>query len=418
MLSALANIFKIPELRQKIIFTLIMFAVFRMGTHIPVPGVNPAAIEELFQNGNLFGLLDLFSGGAFSKFSIFAMSITPYINAAIIIQLLNVVIPTLEQWSKEGQEGHKKTTKVTRYLTVALAFFQAIGMSIGLRQAILNPNPVSILIIAITLTAGTVFLMWIGEQITAQGVGNGISLIIFAGIVAALPKNLGTIYNYVQAGTISYFNVLLFAIIALAMIVFVIFIDQGYRRIPISYAKRVVGAKTYGGHTSHIPLKVNQAGVIPIIFASSVLMFPVTIAQFVQVPWVNKLAGYFAWGTPLQTTIYALLIIFFTYFYTAVTVKISDMAENLKKYGGFIPGIRPGEPTAEYLDHVMTRITLAGAFFLAFIAILPNLVASATHIEGVYFGGTALLIVVGVAMNTMKQIESMVVMRHYQGFMK
>ena len=418
MFSALANIYKIPELRQKIIFTLIMFAVFRLGTHIPVPGVDPSAIEQLFATGNLFGLLDLFSGGAFSKFSIFAMSITPYINAAIIMQLLTVVIPTLEQWSKEGQEGHKKTTKVTRYLTVALAFFQAIGMSIGLKQAILNPNPVSILIIAITLTGGTIFLMWIGEQITANGVGNGISLIIFAGIVAALPKNLGTIYSYLQAGTISYFNAFVFAVIALLMIIFVIYIQEGNRRIPISYAKRVVGKKTYGGSSSHIPLKVNHAGVIPIIFASSVLMFPVTVAQFIEVPWVTKLAGYFAWGTPLQTTIYALLIIFFTYFYTAVTVKISDMAENLKKYGGFIPGIRPGKPTEEYLDNVMTRITLAGAFFLAFIAILPNLVAGATHIEGVYFGGTALLIVVGVALNTMKQIESMVVMRHYQGFMK
>ena len=418
MFAALANIYKIPELRQKIIFTLVMFAVFRLGTHIPVPGVDPSAIEQLFATGNLFGLLDLFSGGAFSKFSIFAMSITPYINAAIIMQLLTVVIPTLEQWSKEGQEGHKKTTKVTRYLTVALAFFQAVGMSIGLKQAILNPNPVSILIIAITLTGGTIFLMWIGEQITANGVGNGISLIIFAGIVAALPKNLGTIYSYLQAGTISYFNAFVFAVIALLMIVFVIYIQEGNRRVPISYAKRVVGKKTYGGSSSHIPLKVNHAGVIPIIFASSVLMFPVTVAQFIEVPWVTTLAGYFAWGTPLQTSIYALLIIFFTYFYTAVTVKISDMAENLKKYGGFIPGIRPGKPTEEYLDNVMTRITLAGAFFLAFIAILPNLVAGATHIEGVYFGGTALLIVVGVALNTMKQIESMVVMRHYQGFMK
>ena len=418
MFSALANIYKIPELRQKVIFTLIMFAVFRLGTHIPVPGVDPSAIEQLFATGNLFGLLDLFSGGAFSKFSIFAMSITPYINASIIMQLLTVVIPTLEQWSKEGQEGHKKTTKVTRYLTVALAFFQAIGMSIGLKQAILNPNPVSILIIAITLTGGTIFLMWIGEQITANGVGNGISLIIFAGIVAALPKNLGTIYSYLQAGTISYFNAFVFAVIALLMIVFVIYIQEGNRRVPISYAKRVVGKKTYGGSSSHIPLKVNHAGVIPIIFASSVLMFPVTVAQFIEVPWVTTLAGYFAWGTPLQTSIYALLIIFFTYFYTAVTVKIPDMAENLKKYGGFIPGIRPGKPTEDYLDHVLTRITLAGAFFLAFIAILPNMVAGATHIEGVYFGGTALLIVVGVALDTMKQIESMVVMRHYQGFMK
>jgi preprotein translocase subunit SecY len=389
-----------------------------MGTHIPVPGVNPAVIEQLFNTGNLFGLMDLFSGGALSKFSIFAMSITPYINAAIIIQLLTVVIPTLEQWSKEGQEGHKKTTQVTRGLTVVLAFLQAIGMSIGLKDAILNPGIPSILIIAITLTAGTVFLMWVGEQITAQGVGNGISLIIFAGIVAALPKNLQKLYQYLQAGTINGFNIFLFVFIALAMVVLVVMIEQAQRRIPISYAKRVVGLRSYGGHSSHIPLKVTQAGVIPIIFASSVLMFPVTIAQFIDVPWVKTVAGYLAWGTPLQTSLYALLIIFFTYFYTAVTVKISDMAENLKKYGGFIPGIRPGKPTEDYLDHVLTRITLAGAFFLAFIAILPNMIAAMTHIEGVYFGGTALLIVVGVALNTMKQIESMVVMRHYQGFMK
>ncbi|EJO22945.1 preprotein translocase, SecY subunit [Selenomonas sp. FOBRC6] len=419
MLQALGNIFQIPELRQKIVFTLIMFAVFRMGTHIPVPGVDPTAIEQLFAQGTLFGLLDLFSGGAFSKFSIFAMSITPYINAAIIIQLLNVVVPTLEQWSKEGAEGHKKTTKVTRYLTVALAFFQAIGMSIGLKSAILNPSPVNILIIAITLTAGTVFLMWLGEQITANGVGNGISLIIFAGIVAALPKNIGTIYAYVKAGTISYFSVFAFAVIALAMIVFVIHIETGFRRVPITYAKRLVGGRVgSSGHSSHIPFKVNQAGVIPIIFASSVLMFPITVAQFIDVPWVKTAAAYLEWGKPLQTTLYVLMIIFFTYFYTSVTVKIPDMADNLKKYGGFVPGLRPGQATADYLDYVLTRITLAGAFFLAFIAVLPNMVAGATNIQGVYFGGTALLIVVGVALQTMKQIESMVVMRHYEGFMK
>ncbi len=418
MFSALANIFNIPELRQRIIFTLIMFAVFRMGTHIPVPGVDPSAIEQLFNNGSLFGLLDLFSGGAFSKFSIFAMSITPYINAAIIMQLLTVVVPTLEQWSKEGAEGHKKTTRVTRQFTVVLAFLQAVGMSIGLKAAILNPNPVNILIIAITLTAGTTLLMWIGEQITAQGVGNGISLIIFAGIVAALPKNLATIYQYVQAGTINYFSVLLFAVIAVAMIVFVIFVEAGYRRVPITYSKRVVGSRAYGGHTSHIPLKVNQAGVIPIIFASSVLMFPITVVQFIDVPWVKSVAAYLQWGTPLQTSIYVVLIIFFTYFYTAVTVKIPDMAENLKKYGGFVPGIRPGQPTADYIDHVLTRLTLAGSVFLAFIAVLPNLIAGATHIQGVYFGGTALLIVVSVGLHTMKQIEAMVVMRHYEGFMK
>ena len=418
MLEALSNIVKIPELRQRIIFTLIMFAVFRLGTHIPVPGVDPTAIEQLFQNGSLFGLLDLFSGGAFSKFSIFAMSITPYINAAIIMQLLTVVLPTLEQWSKEGAEGHKKTTKVTRQLTVVLAFFQALGMSIGLKAAILNPNPVNILIIAITLTAGTTLLMWIGEQITAQGVGNGISLIIFAGIVAALPKNIGIIYEYLRAGTINYFSVVFFAIIAVSMIVFVIYVEAGYRRVPITYAKRVVGSRAYGGHSSHIPLKVNQAGVIPIIFASSVLMFPLTVAQFVENTTIREIAAYLEWGTPLQTTIYVALIIFFTYFYTAVTVKIPDMAENLKKYGGFVPGIRPGQPTADYMDYVLTRLTLAGSIFLSFIAVLPTLIAGATHIQGVYFGGTALLIVVSVALHTMKQIEAMVVMRHYEGFMK
>ncbi len=392
--------------------------VFRLGTHIPVPGVNAEVIEQLFNSGSLFGMLDLFAGGALSKFSIFAMSITPYINASIIMQLLTVVVPTFESWSKEGEEGRKKISKITRYGTVILGFVQATGMAYGLKDAIINPSIGSILLIALTLTAGTTFLMWLGEQITEKGIGNGISLIIFAGIVSSLPKGIGVIYKYLQAGTISYFNVALFLIIAIAMIVLVIAIQQGQRRIPVQYAKRVVGRKMYGGHSTHIPLKVNQAGVIPIIFASSVLMFPVTIAQFINIPWVKTLAGYFAWGTPLQTALYALMIVFFTYFYTAVTLNISDMAENLKKYGGFIPGLRPGKPTADYLDRVMTRITLAGAVFLAFIAILPNFVAAITHIEGVYFGGTALLIIVGVALDTMKQIEAMVLMRHYQGFMK
>ena len=418
MLSSLVNILKITELRQKVLFTLAMFMVFRLGTHIPVPGVNAEVIEQLFNSGSLFGMLDLFAGGALSKFSIFAMSITPYINASIIMQLLTVVVPTFESWSKEGEEGRKKISKITRYGTVILGFVQATGMAYGLKDAIINPSIGSILLIALTLTAGTTFLMWLGEQITEKGIGNSISLIIFAGIVSSLPKGIGVIYKYLQAGTISYFNVALFLIIAIAMIVLVIAIQQGQRRIPVQYAKRVVGRKMYGGHSTHIPLKVNQAGVIPIIFASSVLMFPVTIAQFINIPWVKTLAGYFAWGTPLQTALYALMIVFFTYFYTAVTLNISDMAENLKKYGGFIPGLRPGKPTADYLDRVMTRITLAGAVFLAFIAILPNFVAAITHIEGVYFGGTALLIIVGVALDTMKQIEAMVLMRHYQGFMK
>ncbi len=418
MLSALSNILKITELRQKVVFTLAMFLVFRAGTHIPVPGVDVSVIEQMFTSGNLFGLLDLFSGGALSKFSIFAMSITPYINASIIMQLITIVVPTFEQWSKEGEEGRKKLTQITRYGTVLLGFIQAIGMAIGLKSAIINPGIASTLLIALTLTAGTTFLMWLGEQITEKGIGNGISLIIFAGIVSRLPDGVYMLYQYLIAGTINIFNVLLFAIIALAMIVLVVAISQGQRRIPVQYAKRVVGRKTYGGHSTHIPLKVNQAGVIPIIFASSVLMFPVTIAQFVDIAWVKTVAGYFAWGTPIQTTLYALLIIFFTYFYTAVTLNISDMAENMKKYGGFIPGLRPGKPTADYLDRVMTRITLAGSIFLAGIAILPNFIAAVTNIPGLNFGGTALLIVVGVALDTMKQIEAIVLMRHYQGFMK
>ena len=418
MLAALANIFRITELRQKVIFTLAMFIVFRAGTHIPVPGVNASVIEQLFRSGNLFGLLDMFSGGALSKFSIFAMSITPYINASIILQLLKVVVPTLEQWSKEGEEGYKKTTKLTRMLTVALAFIQACGMAYGLRMAINNPGIGSILLIALTLTAGTIFLMWIGEQMTARGVGNGISLIIFAGIVSRLPDGLRIIFQYLQAGTVNILNVILFAAIALAMIVFVIMISQGIRKIPVQYAKRVVGKKAYGGHTSYIPLKVNTAGVIPIIFASSVLMFPVTIAQFVDVPWVKTLGKWFEWGSPVQTTLYVLMILFFTYFYTAVSFNIGDLSDNIKKNGGFIPGLRPGKPTTDYLDRVMSRITLAGAIFLSLIALMPHAIGWMTRIEGIYFGGTALLIVVGVALDTMKQIESLVLMRHYHGFMK
>lgn len=418
MLSALANLSQVTELRRKILFTLAMFVVFRAGTHIPVPGVNASMIEQLFNSGNLLGLLDMFSGGALSKFSVFAMSITPYINASIILQLLKVVVPTLEQWSKEGMEGQKKITKITRYGTVLLGFIQALGMAYGLRMAINDPGFFSILLIAITLTAGTVLLMWIGEQITAKGVGNGISLIIFAGIVSRIPDGLHVIYQYLQAGTINALNVLLFAVIAAVMIVFVIAITEGIRKVPVQYAKRLVGRKMYGGHSSYIPLKVNQAGVIPIIFASSILMFPVTIGQFVDVAWIKTVAGWFAWGSPLQTTLYVLMILFFTYFYTAVSININDVADNLKKYGGFIPGLRPGKPTSDYLDKIMTRITLAGAVFLALIALMPNVIGWMTGIEGIYFGGTALLIVVGVALNTMKQIESLVLMRHYQGFMK
>ena len=420
MLDSLSNIFKITELRNKILYTLMMFAVFRAGIHIPVPGVDASVIESLFTSGNLFGLLDLFAGGALSKFSIFAMSITPYINASIIMQLLQSVVPQFEVWSKDGEDGRKKIAKVTRYGTVVLGFVQAAGMAFALRanNALVNNDFLSVFVVAIILTAGTCLLMWIGEQITAYGIGNGISLIIFAGIVARLPDGLETIYQYIQNGTINMFQAFLFAVIALAMIAVVVAVTQGQRRIPIQYAKRVVGRKMYGGHSTFLPLKVNQAGVIPIIFASSVLMFPVTIAQFIENDFVHKIADLFTWGTPLQTALYAILIFIFTYFYTAISINITDMADNMKKYGGFIPGIRAGKPTADYVDNVMTKITLAGAVFLAVVAIIPNFLGSITGVQGVYFGGTALLIVVGVALDTMQQIESLMVTRHYKGFVK
>ena len=420
MLDSLSNIFKITELRNKILYTLMMFAIFRAGIHIPVPGVDASVIESLFTSGNLFGLLDLFAGGALSKFSIFAMSITPYINASIIMQLLQSVVPQFEAWSKDGEDGRKKIAKVTRYGTVVLGFVQAAGMAFALRanNALVNNDFLSVFVVAIILTAGTCLLMWIGEQITAYGIGNGISLIIFAGIVARLPDGLETIYQYIQNGTINMFQAFLFAVIALAMIAVVVAVTQGQRRIPIQYAKRVVGRKMYGGHSTFLPLKVNQAGVIPIIFASSVLMFPVTIAQFIDNEYVHKAADLFTWGTPLQTALYALLIFIFTYFYTAISINITDMADNMKKYGGFIPGIRAGKPTADYVDNVMTRITLAGAVFLAVVAIIPNFLGSITGVQGVYFGGTALLIVVGVALDTMQQVESLMVTRHYKGFVK
>ncbi|WP_314098619.1 preprotein translocase subunit SecY [uncultured Veillonella sp.] len=420
MLDSLSNIFKITELRNKILYTLMMFAIFRAGIHIPVPGVDASVIESLFTSGNLFGLLDLFAGGALSKFSIFAMSITPYINASIIMQLLQAVVPQFEAWSKDGEEGRKKIAKVTRYGTVVLGFVQAFGMAFALRanSALVNNDILSVFVVAIILTAGTCLLMWIGEQITAYGIGNGISLIIFAGIVARLPDGLQTIYQYIQTGTINMFQAFLFAVIAIAMIAVVVAVTQGQRRIPIQYAKRVVGRKMYGGHSTFLPLKVNQAGVIPIIFASSVLMFPVTIAQFIENDFVHKIADLFTWGTPLQTALYAILIFIFTYFYTAISINITDMADNMKKYGGFIPGIRAGKPTADYVDNVMTKITLAGAVFLAVVAIIPNFLGSITGVQGVYFGGTALLIVVGVALDTMQQIESLMVTRHYKGFVK
>jgi preprotein translocase subunit SecY len=417
VLSTLKSAWKTDELRKKIIFTLMMFFIFRIGAHIPVPGVNSDALKGLLEQ-NIFGFIDVVSGGAFKKFTVFAMGIMPYINASIIMQLLTVVVPYFERLAKEGQEGRKKMVQYTRYGTVILGFLQAVGMSLYLRSALETPNVFSYAVIAITLTAGTAFLMWMGELITEKGIGNGISLIIFAGIVSRLPAGINTIFQYLKQGETNIFSVLLFLVIAVVIIAGVVGMHEGQRRIPVQYAKRVVGRKVYGGQSTHIPLKVNQAGVIPVIFAMSILMFPTTIAGFFPnngvAAWILRVLspqhGFYMF-------IYALLILFFTYFYTAVTFNPRDVAENMQKYGGFIPGLRPGKPTADYIDRVLTRITLAGAIFLAFIALLPNLVMALTGLN-LYFGGTSLLIVVGVALETMKQMESHLLMRHYQGFMK
>lgn len=422
MFGALKSSLKAGDLRKRILFTLMMFLVFRIGAHIPTPGINTQAIEALIQGGgNILGFFDVISGGAFKRFSIFAMSITPYINASIIMQLLTVVIPKLERLSKEGEEGRKKITQYIRYATVALGFIQALGMAFTLRAAgaLTNPGIGSYMMIAITLTAGTAFLMWLGEQITEKGIGNGISLLIFAGIVASVPGALYRIYQGLIAGTINVFSVILLLVIAALVITAIVAVNEGQRRIPVQYAKRVVGRRVYGGQSTHIPLKVNQAGVIPVIFASSILLFPTTIAQFFQGNAISQwIQDVFRWGGPTHTAFYAVLIIFFTYFYTSITFNPMDVADNMKKHGGFIPGLRPGRPTAEYLDKILTRVTLSGAVFLALIAILPTFVLLATNIQNVYFGGTGLLIVVGVALETMKQIESHLLMRHYQGFMK
>lgn len=419
MINTLKAAWQIEELRRKLLFTLAMLFVFRLGAHVPVPGVDSKIFADLVASNTLFGFFDVISGGAFKNFSVFAMSITPYINASIIMQLLTVVIPHLERLAKEGEEGRKKITQYTRYLTVVLAFLQALGTTAALRQAMGHPTVWTYLVVAITLTAGTALLMWLGEQITEKGIGNGISLLIFAGIVSSLPAALASLVEYLQTGTINFLSLLLLLVIAALVTAGIVAVQEGQRRIPVQYAKRVVGRRVYGGQSTHLPLRVNQAGVIPVIFASSIMMFPEQIARwFVGNAVAEWYLSVFSWGTFLHTIFYALLIIGFTYFYTAVIMNPVDMADNIKKYGGFIPGIRAGRPTAEYISRVMARVTLAGAVFLAIIAILPNFVLIATKIPNIYFGGTSLLIVVGVALDTMKQMESHMLMRSYQGFIK
>jgi preprotein translocase subunit SecY len=421
MFNSLPQALKVGDLRTKLLFTLMMLLVFRLGAHIPVPAINAEAVAQLL-SGQLFGFFDIISGGAFKRFSIFAMSITPYINASIIMNLLQVIIPRLEELSKEGEEGRKQIAQYIRYFAVVLAFVQAIGMTFALSRAgaIANPGVGSYLIIAISLTAGTAFLMWIGEMITEKGIGNGISLIIFAGIVSRLPSQIAGVGQELAGGIIGYFNILLFIVMALAIIAAIIAVNEGQRRLPIQYAKRVVGRKMYGGQSTFLPLKVNAAGVIPIIFAMSLMMFPATIASWsAQDSAVNIfLNTYFNTGSIAYNLFYALLIVFFTYFYVAIIFNPADVAENIKKYGGFVPGIRPGRPTAEYIDRVLSRLTLAGGIFLGLIAVLPNFVIGLTGITSLWFGGTALLIVVGVALDTMKQVESHLLLRNYEGFVK
>lgn len=400
------------------LFTFAMLVVFRLGSFIPVPGMDTKALSQLIQGGGLLGFFNTLSGGALDNFAIFAMSITPYINSSIIMQLLTIAIPSLEALAKEGEEGRRKIAQYTRYGTVILALIQAVALSYGLRGYLLKKDTASIVLVALSLTAGTAFLMWLGEQINEKGIGNGISLLIFAGIISRVPGGALKIYELYKVKSTSLIEIAFFLIFAIFIIMAVIYIQEGERRIPVQYAKRVVGRRMYGGQSTHIPLKVNQAGVIPVIFAMSLLGFPGTIAQFfpnsAAYRFLNK---YLNWGSWVHGILYALLIIGFTYFYTAVTFNPIEVSNNIKKYGGFIPGIRPGKPTSDFITKSLNRITLVGAFFLAAIAIIPIFLMNFTGIK-VYFGSTSLLIVVGVAMDFVKQVEAQMVMRNYQGFLK
>ena len=421
MLEIFRNIFKIPDLKKRLLFTLGMLVVVRLGSHLPLPGVDKEAMANLFAQGGILGFFDLFAGGALSRFSVFALGIMPYINASIIMNLLTAVVPTLEQWAKEGEEGRAKITKITRYATVFLAVIQAFGISVWLQNmGVLMISGFGFrFLLLITLTAGTCFLMWLGEQITDFGIGNGISIIIFGGIIARIPSQIVQTFKLLQVGEIGIIPLVSLLLISVVVIGGVIAIQKGQRRIPVQYAKRVIGRRMYGGQGTHIPLRVNQAGVIPIIFASAILLFPATIAQFFQnLAFMKSMSEALSPGQPLYLVMYAVLIVVFTYFYTAITFNPANMADNMKKYGGFIPGIRPGKNTTVYIDYIMTRITLSGALFLALIAILPNILIKITGITTFYFGGTSLLIMVGVALETVQQIESHMLMRHYEGFIK
>lgn len=423
LVTSFQNIFKIPELRIRILFTLLMLAVYRVGAHVPTPGINNDELAKFLQKegGALLGFLDIFSGGALSRLTIFALGIMPYISASIILQLLTVVIPHLSKLAKEGERGRKKIIQYTRYGTIGIALIQGFGIAVGLEGMnqgafVLHPGWGFRLMTVITLTAGTAFLMWLGEQITERGIGNGISLIIFAGIVARLPNAVAQTYDLYQVGQLSFLLLLTLTVVMLGVVAAIVFLESGRRKIPVQYAKRVIGRRVYGGQSTHIPLKINTAGVIPPIFASSIIAFPATIAGFIQVPWVQSIGAQLAPGSLLYTLLYVGLIIFFCFFYTAVVLNPVDMADNMKKYGGFIPGIRPGQRTSDYIYKVLTRITLVGAIYLAIVCVIPEILIYKLNVP-FYFGGTSLLIVIGVGLDTAQQIESHMLMRNYEGFL-
>ena len=425
--DSVKNAWNIADLRKKIGYTLLMFLIFRIGAHIPTPFIDRDTLNQMFGSGAMMNFMDTISGGSFKSLSVFALSITPYITASIIFQLLTVVLPSLERLSKEGNYGRKKITQYTRYATVVLGFIQAFGLTFGIRSALIIPSPEMkwpiYLLCTLVLTAGTTFLMWLGEAITEKGIGNGISLIIFAGIVSRVPSAITSLWEMLRVGEINLLSIIGLILIVIFITAGVIYVQEGQRRVSVQYAKRVVGRRVYGGQSSHIPLKVNQAGVIPVIFAISLLAFPQTISTWIPTSGFSRFINtWFSMNGSVTSIpyllIYGVLIIFFTYFYTSITFNPADVAENLKKYGGFIPGLRPGRPTADYLSKILSRITLAGGLFLALIAVLPTLVIGLTGLKNIYFGGTSLLIVVGVALETMKQIESQLMSRHYQGFMK
>ena len=451
MIESFRNIFAIPELRRRLFFTFALLAIYRVGCFIPTPGVDSAALLEFVEGAQdtIFGFVNTFTGGSLARAAIFALGIMPYITASIILQLLTVVWPYLEKLSKEGELGRRKITQYTRYLTVVISIIQSTGIAVFLERittpggASLVPNPgIGFkLVTIITLTTGCAFVMWLGEQISERGVGNGISLIIFAGIIVGLiPATIQT-YQSVQRGNLSLISVLVLVVFMLAVVAFIVYMERAQRRIPVQYAKRVVGRRVYGGQSTYLPLRVNTGGVIPVIFASSVVMVPATIGGMFQNEWVQRLVEYLSWGQPMHYLLYVVSIIFFCYFYVSIIFNPADLAENMRKYGGFIPGIRPGKRTADYIDRILTRITLVGAVYLAAVSVIPEFLLSGFQVAGIpwlgpildpympewvtqgmginfYFGGTSLLIVVGVAMDTVQQIESQLVMRNYEGFMK